>query len=171
MAVAAGIALGSNLGDRLGHLREACARLKELAVADGEFRSSLVYQTAPQHCPPDSPDFLNAVVELEFEGTANELRKATRSIEEAMGRVREGERNAPRTLDLDLLYVGEEECATEDLTLPHPRIAERVFVLQPLVDIRPHMVLPGEVVTVAEQLAMLLPHEAPLEALEEGLED
>ena len=67
--------------------------------------------------------------------------------------------------------MGEEECETEDLTLPHPRIAERVFVLQPLVDIRPHMVLPGEMVTVAEQLAMLLPHEAPLEALEEGLEN
>ena len=171
MAVFAGIALGSNLGDRLAHLREACLRLGELAVPGSEFRTSLVYQTSPQHCPPDSPDFLNAVIEMEFEGSAQDLLKATRGIEEAMGRVREGERNAPRTLDLDLLYVGEEECETEDLTLPHPRIAERVFVLQPLVDIRPHMVLPGEVVTVAEQLAMLLPHEAPLEALEEGLED
>ena len=149
MAVFAGIALGSNLGDKLANLREACRRLGELAVPGSEFRTSLVYQTAPQHCPPDSPDFLNAVVELEFEGGAQDLLKATRAIEEAMGRVREGERNAPRTLDLDLLYVGEEECETEDLTLPHPRIAERVFVLQPLVDIRPHMVLPGEMVTVA----------------------
>lgn len=170
MAVAAGIALGSNLGDRLGHLREACRRLRAVALADGEFRCSLVYQTAPQHCPPDSPDFLNAVVELEFEGAAPDLLRHTREIERSMGRVRGEERNAPRVIDLDLLYVGEEQSASDDLELPHPRIAERRFVLQPLVDIRPHMVLPGEVVTVAEQLALLPHDEPPLEALEEGLE-
>lgn len=171
MSVHVGIALGSNLGDRLANLREACRRLGDLAIADGEFRCSLVYQTAPQHCPPDSPHFLNAVVEFEFDGSAMDLLKATRQIEESMGRVRAGERNAPRTIDLDLLYVGDEQCETDELKLPHPRIAERRFVLQPLVDIRPHMVLPGEMVTVAEQLAILPFDEPPLEALEEGLED
>ncbi|MGB0292468.1 MAG: 2-amino-4-hydroxy-6-hydroxymethyldihydropteridine diphosphokinase [Luteolibacter sp.] len=169
MADLVGIALGSNLGDRLANLREACRRLRGLAVPGSEFRSSLVYQTAPQHCPPDSPDFLNAVVELEYTGSVQDLLTATRAIEKDMGRMREGERNAPRTLDLDLLYVGEEECETDDLTLPHPRITERVFVLQPLVDIRPNLVLPGEVITVAEQLAMLMLQEPPLEVLEEGL--
>lgn len=166
----AGIALGSNLGDKLANLREACRRLQALAVDGGEFRCSLIYRTEPQHCPPDSPDFYNAVVELEYQGSALELLKATREIEVSMGRVRGEERNAPRTIDLDLLYVGDQECATEQLELPHPRIAERRFVLQPLVDIRPHMVLPGEVVTVAEQLAILPHDEPPLEALEEGLE-
>ncbi|MGA0900726.1 MAG: 2-amino-4-hydroxy-6-hydroxymethyldihydropteridine diphosphokinase [Luteolibacter sp.] len=167
---AAAIALGSNLGDRLANLRNACRHLETLAQPTGEFRYSLVYQSVPRHCPPDSPDFLNAVVELEFDGDGLELLRKTRAIEQLLGRDRKGARNAARTLDLDLLYVGDEQCDTQDLTLPHPRIAERVFVLQPLVDIRPHMVLPGEMVTVAEQLAMLLPYEAPLQALEEGLE-
>lgn len=171
MSVVAGIALGSNLGNRLVNLREASARLKDLAVGDSEFRTSLVYQTAPQYCPPGSLDFLNAVVELEYDGAPLQLLNATRAIEATLGRVRGLERNAPRTIDLDLLYVGDEECVTAELILPHPRISDRVFVLQPLVDIRPHMVIPGEMVTVAEQLAMLISHEAPLEVLEEGLED
>lgn len=170
MPVRAGIALGSNLGDRLGHLREACRQIKGLALADGEFRTALIYQTDPKDCPPDSPDFLNTVIEMEYEGSAADLLRDTRKIEQAMGRERREERNAPRVIDLDLLYVGEEQCASEELELPHPRIAERRFVLQPLVDIRPHMVLPGEKVTVAEQLAMLTHEEAPLVALEEGLE-
>lgn len=169
MALAA-IALGSNLGDRLAYLRDATRRLQRLAVAGGEFRCSLVYRSEPKHCQPDSPDFFNAVVEFDYDGSALDLLKATRRIEESMGRLRGAERNAPRTIDLDLLYVGEEQCATDELELPHPRINERRFVLQPLVDIRPHMVLPGEVVTVAEQLALLAHDESPLEALEQGLD-
>ena len=165
----AGIALGSNLGDKLAYLRDATRRLQRLAVAGGEFRCALVYRSEPKHCQSDSPDFFNAVVELEYDGSAFDLLKATRRIEESMGRLRGAERNAPRTIDLDLLYVGEEQCATDELELPHPRINERRFVLQPLVDIRPHMVLPGEMVTVAEQLAILPHDEPPLEALEQGL--
>ncbi|MDX1680862.1 MAG: 2-amino-4-hydroxy-6-hydroxymethyldihydropteridine diphosphokinase [Akkermansiaceae bacterium] len=166
---AAGIALGSNLGDSLALLRDACKRLRALAVADGEFRCSLIYRSAPQDCPPGSPDFLNAVIEMEVDMGAEELLRETRKIEEAMGRER-GERNAPRVIDLDLLYVGEEQQATDELELPHPRIAQRRFVLQPLVDIRPHMVLPGEVETVAEQLAVLPYEGCVLEPLEDGLE-
>jgi len=166
----AGIALGSNLGDRLANLRHACRELEKLSDPDGEFRTALIYQTEPRLCPPGSPDFLNTVIEMEYRGSAMELLRATRKIEESMGRVRGVERNAPRVIDIDLLYVGDEELVSEELELPHPRIAERRFVLQPLVDIRPHMVLPGELVTVAEQLAMLPSDEPPLVALEDGLE-
>lgn len=169
MAVRAGVAMGSNLGDSLGILREACRRLKELAAADAEFRTSLIYRSAPQDCPPGSPDFLNAVIEMEYEGSAAGLLARTQAIEASMGRERGTQRNAPRVIDLDLLYVGEEQCRSGDLELPHPRIAERRFVLQPLVDIRPHMILPGEVVTVAEQLAMLPHEEVTFTSLEEGL--
>lgn len=164
-----GIALGSNLGDRLQHLRQACRQLEVLALPGELFLCSLVYQTEPRLCPPGSPDFLNAVVEFEYDGAGADLLVQTRRIEREMGRERGGERNAPRVIDIDLLYVGDECCATDELELPHPRIGERRFVLQPLVDIRPDLVLPGEVVTVAEQLAMLPADEVPLVALEEGL--
>ncbi len=166
----AGIALGSNLGDRLQHLRQAVAMLQELAVPGEEFLTTLVYRTEPMHCPEGSPDFYNTVVEMEFARTAPELLAATRRIESAMGRVRGDERNAPRIIDLDLLYFGDEQWATEDLELPHPRIGDRRFVLQPLADIRPDLVLPGEFETVAEMLAELPFDDAPLEALEDGVE-
>ena len=164
----AGIALGSNLGDRLDNLRRAVVRLHSMASPDEPFVTSLVYQTEPRHCPEGSPDFYNCVVEFSYEGSAMELLESTRAIEHGMGRVRGLEQNAPRVIDLDLLYVGDEVCETGDLVLPHPRISERRFVLQPLADIRPDLVLPGEVVTVAEQLAMLPCDDAPLEALDEG---
>lgn len=166
----AGIALGSNLGDRLAHLRQAYRQLAALAIPGEECLTALIYQTEPKFCPPGSPEFLNTVVEIAFEGSAVDLLKASRAIEMAMGRERGAERNAPRVIDLDLLYLGDEQSATEELELPHPRIAERRFVLEPLADIRPDLVLPGEWVTVAELLAMLPHDEAPLVAIDEGLE-
>lgn len=166
----AGIALGSNLGDRLANLRCAAGMLRDLAVPGEEFLTTLVYRTEPMHCPEGSPDFYNTVLELEYAGTAPELLAATRRIETAMGRVRGAERNAPRIIDLDLLYFGDEQWATEDLELPHPRIAERRFVLEPLADIRPDLVLPGTLETVAEMLGELPYDDAPLEALDEGME-
>lgn len=166
----AGIALGSNLGDRLANLREAWCQLLALAVPGEDFHASRIYQTAPRFCPPGSPDFLNAVVEIGFDASAMDLLRACRGIEKSMGRERGAERNAPRVIDLDLLYVDDEQWATEDLELPHPRIGERRFVLEPLAEIRAELVLPGELVTVGESLAMLPLDEAPLEAIEEGLD-
>jgi 2-amino-4-hydroxy-6-hydroxymethyldihydropteridine diphosphokinase len=158
----AGIALGSNLGDRLAHLRAALACLREISTPGEPVLSAPVYQTEPRLCPPGSPDFLNTVVEIDFAGAAHELLEKTRAIEEQLGRVRSPERNAPRTIDLDLLYLGEETICSDRLELPHPRIAERRFVLQPLADIRPELVLPGHSLAIADLLARLPADETPL---------
>lgn len=158
----AGIALGSNLGDRLARLREAVSRLRAIAAPGEPVLEAPVYQTEPRFCPPDSPDFLNTVVEIGFHGGARELLEKTRAIEKELGRVRGGGRNAPRTIDIDLLYLGDERRDEADLELPHPRLAERRFVLQPLADIRPDLVLPGRALTVAELLERLDSDEAPL---------
>ncbi len=138
-----GIALGSNLGDSRKMLRAAIASLREIAVPGEAFLEAPVYRTPPLACPAGSPDFLNTVVELAWNGTPHHLLDQTSGIEQQLGRTRGAERNAPRTIDLDLLYCGGLELADTDLTLPHPRIAERRFVLQPLADIRPGLVLPG----------------------------
>ncbi|HSP42872.1 MAG TPA: 2-amino-4-hydroxy-6-hydroxymethyldihydropteridine diphosphokinase [Luteolibacter sp.] len=161
-----GIALGSNLGDSRQLLREAIALLRQIAVPGEMFLEAPVYRTPPLACPAGSPDFLNTVAELAWNGTPHELLEKTRAIEEQLGRTRGAERNAPRTIDLDLLYCGELQTADTDLTLPHPRIAERRFVLQPLADIRPRLVLPGmsfPVRVLLENLADAGPPPVPLD--------
>ncbi len=157
-----GIALGSNLGDRRQFLREAIAALHGIAVSGEAFLEAPLYRSNPLACPAGSPDFLNTVVELAWDGTPHGLLDATRAIEQNLGRTRGTERNAPRTIDLDLLYCGDIECDTADLTLPHPRIAERRFVLQPLADIRPGLVLPGMTGSVRDLLGNLLEDGPPL---------
>lgn len=163
----AGIALGSNLGDRPANLRAACGLLRAISSPGEPFLTATVYQTEPRLCPPGSPDFLNTVVEIAFEGTPLELLGKTRAIEERLGRVRSAGRNAPRVIDLDLLYLGDETSAGDELELPHPRIGERRFVLRPLADIRPELVLPGRSRTVAELLADLPQDESPLVPVED----
>lgn len=158
----AGIALGSNLGNRMANLAEATRRLEEIAVKGQPFLKAPIYQTEPLHCPPDSPDFLNTVVEFEFNGSAAELLKLTRSIEISMGRIDNPLRNAPRVIDVDILYLGNEWHHSQDLVLPHPRLHQRRFVLQPLADIRPNLLLPGHSIPITELLAKLTSDEAPL---------
>jgi 2-amino-4-hydroxy-6-hydroxymethyldihydropteridine diphosphokinase len=148
----AGIALGSNLGDRNANLEAARDCLREIATPGELFLQASTYQTEPLLCPPGSPLFLNSVVEIAFEGDAFELLELTQAIEERLGRVASPERNAPRIIDVDLLYFGDEIIDTEALVLPHPRIGERRFVLEPLVDIRPELVLPGQTRSIAELL-------------------
>jgi 2-amino-4-hydroxy-6-hydroxymethyldihydropteridine diphosphokinase len=114
-----------------------------------------IYQTAPVGCPGGSPDFYNTVVEIRYDGTARELLEAALGLEKALGRARPGPANAPRLIDIDLLYLGDRRLAEPDLELPHPRLASRRFVLQPLADIRPDLVLPGGGATIAEHLAHL----------------
>ncbi|MEX1116829.1 MAG: 2-amino-4-hydroxy-6-hydroxymethyldihydropteridine diphosphokinase, partial [Akkermansiaceae bacterium] len=138
-----GIALGSNLGDRLANLRAALGLLSEVATPGELLLAAPIYQTEPLSCPPGSPYFFNSVVEIAFEGTAFELLEITQGIEKSLGRQSAMVRNAPRVIDVDLLYFGDEVIDTELLVLPHPRIAERRFVLQPLASIRPELILPG----------------------------
>lgn len=136
-----GISLGSNLGDRLAHLRSALVRLAPLRSSP-HFLVSPVFETEPVDCPGGSGSFYNAVVEIETRLTPAGLLAATQAIERDLGRPAERERNAPRTVDLDLLYYDDLRFESEALVLPHPRMFERPFVLLPLAAIRPDLVPP-----------------------------
>ena len=158
----AGIALGSNLGDRMRNIHAALDALRRIASPGEPVLAAPVYQTEPRLCPPGSPDFLNTVVEIGFNGSPLELLAETRAIERQLGRTRGAERNTPRTIDIDLLYLGNEILNDDELTLPHPRIRERRFVLQPLADIRPELVLPGQSQSVSEMLKTIVTDEPEL---------
>ena len=157
-----GIALGSNLGDRLSNIRAAIEELRQISISGEPLLEASVWQTEPKLCPPGSPMFLNTVVEIGHEGEPFELLAMTKAIEKRLGRATVAERNAPRVIDVDLLYFGNRIIDTEELALPHPRITERRFVLQPLAEIRPELVLPGQRGDVATLLAGLESEEAPL---------
>jgi 2-amino-4-hydroxy-6-hydroxymethyldihydropteridine diphosphokinase len=135
------VALGSNLGDRLAHLQLA---VDSLALVPGvEVRSvSRVYETAPVGGPAQDP-YLNAVVAIETNLEPHELLHRCQQIEELAARER-SERWGPRTLDVDLLLVGDARVDDDDLTIPHPRMWERGFVLAPLRDVAPDLVDAGE---------------------------
>ena len=146
------VALGSNLGDRLGNLRGARDVILDLSKVSSPILSSSVYQTEPVDCEPGAGKFLNAVVEFEYEGDPASLLEQLIQIEEALGRKRDHPKNVSRTIDIDLLYCGHQHVDNERLQLPHPRIPSRKFVLKPLADIRPDLVLPGRKKTVSELL-------------------
>lgn len=158
-----GVALGSNLGDRAANLRAAISTLREIASPGEDFLVAPAYQTEPVHCPPDSPVFHNAVVEFTWSGgSAHDLLEITQAAEKRLGRVVAPVRNAPRVIDIDLLYFGDQLIDTEDLVLPHPRLHERRFVLEPLADIRPELVLPGKSSAIRDLLLGLSSTEPPL---------
>jgi 2-amino-4-hydroxy-6-hydroxymethyldihydropteridine diphosphokinase len=133
------VGLGSNIGDRLENLRRAVSLLGERGVAI--LRSSRVYETDPVGGPPQDP-YLNAVVEAETAGTARDLLTASLGVEDAMGRIRT-ERWGPRVIDVDVLTFGREEVDEPGLTIPHPRMHERGFVLIPLLELDADPPLPG----------------------------
>lgn len=164
----AGIALGTNLGDRLAHLRAARDRLVSRSPDPASLLQAPIYQAAPVDCPDGSPDFYNTVIELEIDLSPLELLHQTRVIERQLGRSAGAPRNAPRVIDVDLLYLGMERLDSELLTLPHPRLGQRRFVLQPLADIRPSLVLPGHPGTIAERLRELDSSEPPLTVVRGG---
>jgi len=157
-----GIALGSNLGDRLANLEAACDCLREITTPGAPFLAASIFQTEPLLCPPGSPQFYNSVVELGFAGQPFELLEITRGIEKKLGRTAAPERNAPRIIDVDLLYFDDQVIDTEELVLPHPRIGERRFVLEPLAEIRPDLTLPGQEECVSKLLEHLKYNEPPL---------
>ena len=142
-----GFGLGSNLGDRLQHLQQAKSYLLSLSQESWHLASPL-YETEPVGCPPNSPKFLNAVLEIEFSGAPRTLLKKVLAYERAHGRDRSLPQNAARPIDIDLLYFGEKEILEKDLVVPHPRMATRRFVLLPLSTIRPDMIVKGTGKTV-----------------------
>lgn len=145
--VIAYVALGANLGDAAGALREAAQALARTAGISG-LRCSRLYRSAPVDA--SGPDFINAVAELRTVLTAPDLLDALQAIETHAGRLRPY-RHAPRTLDLDLLLYGSGRVASPRLTVPHPRMWRRAFVLVPLAEIAPQLVSAGQLAAVAEQ--------------------
>jgi 2-amino-4-hydroxy-6-hydroxymethyldihydropteridine diphosphokinase len=149
------VALGSNLGDRLANLRAARRAILGLSSVKPPNLSSAIYETEPVGCEPGAPEFLNAVVEFDYEGDPSSLLEEVIRIEGALGRARDHRKSVSRTIDIDLLYCGDCKIEDERLQLPHPRMHVRNFVLQPLADVRPNLVLPGQKKTVSELLAEL----------------
>lgn len=147
------VGLGANLGDARATLQAACAALAALP-GSRLLACSALYRSAP--IAADGPDFLNAVALLDTPLPPHDLLAALQAIEQAHGRQRPYP-NAPRTLDLDLLLHGAQQCTTPMLTLPHPRLHQRAFVLRPLLDLCPALQvdglgpLAGHLSAVAEQ--------------------
>ena len=128
------LGLGSNLGDRRAYLRDAVAKLPDVVAV------SPVYETDPVGGPPGQGAYLNCVVELWTSRTPRELLVLAQAAETAAQRLRV-ERWGPRTLDVDVLLVGDEQVEEPDLVVPHPRMWERGFVLVPLGDLAPELVV------------------------------
>jgi 2-amino-4-hydroxy-6-hydroxymethyldihydropteridine diphosphokinase len=138
--ITAYIGLGSNQGEPRAQVDRAFAELASLPATQLAARSPL-YRSAPLDAP-GQPDFVNAVAAVDTELSAAQLLEALQTIESRHGRER-AHRNAPRTLDLDLLLFGDTAFASPTLTLPHPRMHERAFVLLPLLDLDPRAEVPG----------------------------
>lgn len=149
------VALGSNLGDSGKIVLDAMARLQGLS--DDPLLKSSLWQTSPVDCPPHSPKFVNAVVGLvpNENETPESLLEKLKEFEREFGRNPKKVLNEARPLDLDLIAFGQETRHSADLTLPHPRAHLRRFVLQPLNEIAPYLVLAGQGKTVSELLAGL----------------
>jgi 2-amino-4-hydroxy-6-hydroxymethyldihydropteridine diphosphokinase len=153
------VALGSNLGDPRRIVLDAMARLQTFSGAP--ILKSSLWQTSPVNCPAGSPMFLNAVVGLapQKNETPESLLAKLRELEKEFGRQPKTVLNEARPLDLDLIAFGSETRNSPELILPHPRAHLRRFVLQPLSEIAPELILPGQGRTVAESLAGLPPGE------------
>jgi 2-amino-4-hydroxy-6-hydroxymethyldihydropteridine diphosphokinase len=150
-----GVALGSNIGDRTENLRSARSAIFSLPKVTGPFLASSVYETAPIDCESGAGEFLNAVIEFGYEGDPRELMTEFGKIEASLGRPSRHARNESRTIDVDLLYADEMQVHDRYLEIPHPRMSARLFVMQPLAEIRPELILPGQQKSAAEIVATL----------------
>ena len=152
--VPVGIALGSNLGDRTVEIDAGIAFLRSLST-HGEIQESLRVVAEPVDCPPGSETFLNSFAEIEVDPEImppHELLRQLQAFELSRGRPAEREPNAPRPLDLDIIYYGDFVIHDRDLIVPHPYAPQRWFVLEPLAHLRPDLILPGQVKTIRELL-------------------
>ncbi len=134
------LGLGSNVGERLEHLRDAMAALPERGVE--VVRASSVYETEPVGPVPDQREFLNACLEIETALAPEELLDACKAVERDLGRSGADVRHGPREIDVDVLLLGDATYQSGRMTVPHPTIAERRFVLVPLLELDPELTLP-----------------------------
>ena len=151
-----GLCLGSNLGNRLANLQQARAEIGTLSGVE-MIEQSPVYETEPVDVLPQHADkrFLNAVLILEGLVSPWQFAAQLNTVEQRMGRIRGLDRNEPRIIDIDILFMGRMRLIDGPVTLPHPRWATRRFVVQPLCNLRPDLVLPGEARTAREVLLSL----------------
>jgi len=149
------IALGSNLGDSKQNVIQAMECLQEFS--DFPLLRSSLWQSTPVDCPPGSPPFVNAVAGLlpRMMETPETLLEKLQALEKEFGRQEKRALNEPRPLDLDLIVFRQETRASERLTLPHPRVHLRRFVLRPLSEIASELILPGQILTVRQLLETL----------------
>jgi 2-amino-4-hydroxy-6-hydroxymethyldihydropteridine diphosphokinase len=136
------LSIGSNLGERRNNLQGAVNSLADTPEV-WVTAVSPVYETEPVESPEGSRDFLNAVVLLDTTLSARTLLERAQAVESAYGREKSDVRNAPRTLDVDLIVLGDRKADDDDLVLPHPRAGERPFVLVPWLDVEPDAEIPG----------------------------
>ena len=134
------LGLGSNEGDRLGALRAAREALGPRGI--DVVASSSTYETAPQGEVLDQPDFLNACIAIDTRLSPEALLDACKEVERELGREPDGPRHGPRPIDVDVLMLGAQQYRSERLTLPHPEIESRRFVLEPLLELDPELTLP-----------------------------
>lgn len=150
------IALGSNIAPRVDYLNraiEAIGQVKQMSVV----KQSSIYETEPVGYQ-DQAKFLNQVIEVQTTYSPMELLLACQSIEKKLGRERDV-RCGPRTIDLDILLYNHEDIMTNQLIVPHPRMDSRAFVLVPLAELNPELVIPTTNQTVSEQLSLIANHE------------
>lgn len=150
-----GIALGSNMGDRMANLVKARDMLLEMCADPTDFMQSALYETEPMGCPVGSQPYYNAVVQICWAGSAEDLLLRCQMLERMLGRDRTSLKNEPRTADVDIIYIGQRLIRTPRLCIPHPRACSRKFVLLPLADIRPDYFFPGQTQTVSDLAAHL----------------
>ena len=149
------IALGANLENARQNVLRAIGRLEQFSLTP--LLKSSLWQSVPVDCPPDSPMFVNAVVGLtpRKDETPESLLRKLQQLEREFGRRPKQVHNEPRPLDLDLIAFGNQSRNTRELILPHPRAHTRPFVLEPLNEICPDLILPGQPKTVRELLDQL----------------
>ena len=134
------LGLGSNIGDRRAHLESAVAELPKHGVQ--VIASSSVYETEPVGLVLDQREFYNACLRVETAHSPLELLDAAKAVERSLGREPGGVRHGPRPIDVDVLLLGDERFASDRLTLPHPEVVSRRFVLVPLLELDPELTLP-----------------------------
>jgi len=148
------LGLGSNVGDRESHLRAAIELLRERGVEIDAVSSA--FETEPVGEVLDQPDFLNAAIRIRTDLEPEALLEVCKEVEVERGRILDTPRHSPRPLDVDLLLLGELELKTDRLTLPHPEVTSRRFVLTPLLELDPELALPDGA-SLSDALASLGP--------------